>query len=520
MRSRILLTCSLVAFLLLVLGTFPARAEVRELVDFRVDALVGLGHGPYFSHVQAWKNTGIWVEAGDMVALQAEGLAWVAPPFTADRSRGPEGYGGLYCAFWNGIEHCLAEVPYAQAALVGKIGEDLGDEFLVGSTFSGVANDSGFLYLAFNDNYYYDNSGHFIVNGSVSPGTVIDFEGMVSGDYHQFTTPPEGALLTDQLVSTFGIKFESQYAGDYQPAAVIQLGSGHATSGVNGITSVSPDGTIDQGGVLVMTLWNPENSDQQAVTDYFSIRGDLKGNTTQTARLEGYSATGELLVVDEVVDSGGETMVLLAEGIHRIVFLGSPLTREIANHGIGLDDIVFAELTPVVRIVDDFAAMCLQNADACMTFVDAIADSAVCEPTVTTVTVIKEVEVPVETIVEVEKLVEVLVEVEKIVEVEVPAEYTVAAALAFLRSQPNLVKAALREWKKEDHHSKRSKKSKKARKEKQHSKKSKGHDSDDDSDGDSHHDNRSGLGDGSNPGNGKGRDHAKNQGTANPHHRR
>ena len=72
------------------------------------------------------------------------------------------------------------------------------------------------------------------------------------------------------------------------------------------------------------------------------------------------------------------------------------------------------------------------------------------------------------------------VEVEKIE--EVPANYTVETALAFLRDHPVAVKAALKRWKKEDRHG-----------------------------------NRSGLGDGANPGKGKGRENATNTGSLNPH---
>jgi MYXO-CTERM domain-containing protein len=52
--------------------------------------------------------------------------------------------------------------------LVGKIGT-LGDEFLVGSSFSGVANDTGFLYLGFNDSSYRDNLGFFTVSTTQVP---------------------------------------------------------------------------------------------------------------------------------------------------------------------------------------------------------------------------------------------------------------------------------------------------------------------------------------------------------------
>ena len=54
-------------------------------------------------------------------------------------------------------------------SLVGKIGTDLGDEFFVGSSFLGVANDTGFLYLGFNDSHFFDNLGFWTVSTTVVP---------------------------------------------------------------------------------------------------------------------------------------------------------------------------------------------------------------------------------------------------------------------------------------------------------------------------------------------------------------
>jgi hypothetical protein len=43
------------------------------------------------------------------------------------------------------------------------------DVFLVGSSFSGVANDTGLLYLGFNDTSYRDNLGFFTVSTTAVP---------------------------------------------------------------------------------------------------------------------------------------------------------------------------------------------------------------------------------------------------------------------------------------------------------------------------------------------------------------
>jgi hypothetical protein len=63
-----------------------------------------------------------------------------------------------------GPDGLAPNLPASIYALVGKIGTDLGDEFLVGSSFSGSANDTGILYLGFNDTSYRDNLGFFTVS--------------------------------------------------------------------------------------------------------------------------------------------------------------------------------------------------------------------------------------------------------------------------------------------------------------------------------------------------------------------
>jgi hypothetical protein len=147
-------------------ATIPADA----LINFQVDAYANVGNGPYSTHVSAWKNTGLFLNAGDQFALEAVG-AWRASPAghgapygTPEGNVGPDGDRDV--VFGNVI---APYVPESRYALVGKIGTDLGDEFLVGSTFSGTANDTGFLYLGFNDTYYFDNSGSVLVSTAPVP---------------------------------------------------------------------------------------------------------------------------------------------------------------------------------------------------------------------------------------------------------------------------------------------------------------------------------------------------------------
>jgi hypothetical protein len=156
---------SLLATIVFASTASAAIIPADALVNFQVDAYAPVGNGPYSTHVAAWKNTGLFLNAGDFFGLEATG-AWRASPAghgapygTPEGNVGPDGdkeivFGDVIAPY----------VPQSRYALVGKIGTDLGGEFLVGSSFSGSANDTGFLYLGFNDTHYFDNSGFVVVN--------------------------------------------------------------------------------------------------------------------------------------------------------------------------------------------------------------------------------------------------------------------------------------------------------------------------------------------------------------------
>ncbi len=156
---------SFVSFVVVLLLTSGASASVipaDALIDFQVDALAPVGDGPYSTHVVAWRNTGLFLNSGDVFALEATGIAAESPAGMAGGGRTPDGDG-------ESCGGCLADIPNSRYALVGKIGTDLGDEFLVGSSFLGAANDTGVLYLAFNDSNYNDNLGFFTVGTASVP---------------------------------------------------------------------------------------------------------------------------------------------------------------------------------------------------------------------------------------------------------------------------------------------------------------------------------------------------------------
>ena len=102
----------------------------------------------------------------------------------------------------------------------------------------------------------------------------ITFEsipGMTATDYRNISSiVPAGARLSTQLQTSHGVSFRS--AVDY--VALVTLGSGHATSGVNGIGGVSASDFIRYGQPVVITFSVPGSPAARAVTDFVSLRGD------------------------------------------------------------------------------------------------------------------------------------------------------------------------------------------------------------------------------------------------------
>lgn len=111
-----------------------------------------------------WFDTGLVFTAGDSVSITAHGQAMTGALVDyPDAHSDPDGQVHICSIYNNPFTDCAMEgAPYG--ALVGKFGAG-GTPFLVGSSYSGIAGESGELFLAVNDNlpYYEDNFGGFIV---------------------------------------------------------------------------------------------------------------------------------------------------------------------------------------------------------------------------------------------------------------------------------------------------------------------------------------------------------------------
>ncbi len=169
----------------------------------------------------------------------------------------------------------------------------------------------------------------------VAPIT-IDFE-MVDG-----VTPggisgavAAGSRLSNQLQAGYGVSFRSV---DKPYVALVRLGSGHATSGLNGIGSVSASDTMAYS-TMTITFSMPANPSLPAVTNQVSIRGDQIA-TAGTASVEAFDVDEVSLGKATVNDvSGGLTLLIAQPKIHSVTFTQVSKT-------IAFDDLVFNPLMP------------------------------------------------------------------------------------------------------------------------------------------------------------------------------
>jgi len=145
---------------------------------------------------------------------------------------------------------------------------------------------------------------------------VIDFEnppaGLVpNGSYIAGSAVSANADLTNQF-ENLGAIFTTVGGSPY--AALLNLGSGHAVSGTNGIGTVNTSGNLDYTLDLDIFLVVPGTL-TAAVTDLISIHGDqmsIPGDVVFTA----FDVNGNQLTSGTLPDTPGGTYSLSAAGIH------------------------------------------------------------------------------------------------------------------------------------------------------------------------------------------------------------
>ena len=164
-----------------------------------------------------------------------------------------------------------------------------------------------------------------------------------------FENPPAGLVPNSSFIAGTSVDADAQLTNQFESlgaifntiggspyAALIDLGTGHATSGTNGVGTVSSANTLDYTLDLDILLVVPGTL-TPAVTDTISIRGDeipSFGNVIYSA----YDTLGNLVASGVTQDQGGSTFSLSAPGIHEF-------RLHSVNGDVAYDDLVFD--TPV-----------------------------------------------------------------------------------------------------------------------------------------------------------------------------
>lgn len=176
----------------------------------------------------------------------------------------------------------------------------------------------------------------FLSIATCSANTLINFEpplpsGLVAMSFWEDTPVVPQSRITNQY-SNLGILMKN--------VALVNLGSGQATSGINGIAPTSVSGKIDYGSQATFTFVDPQNNASPATTDYFAISTDQSGGSGNTTTISGYDLNGNFLGSVSHIDTGGIMLQLQNIGkIHTIV-VGSTLINH-GSGGIALDDVRF-----------------------------------------------------------------------------------------------------------------------------------------------------------------------------------
>ena len=104
-----------------------------------------------------WQSTGVRIDQGDRVEIQAEG-EWL---YTPDEFHGPAGHPRFPAPSFYPVS------SGSGGALIGRIG-DTGGRFVVGERLNMQATQHGILYLRINDDILSDNDGWVAVRIDVT----------------------------------------------------------------------------------------------------------------------------------------------------------------------------------------------------------------------------------------------------------------------------------------------------------------------------------------------------------------
>ena len=179
-----------------------------------------------------------------------------------------------------------------------------------------------------------------LAGSSYGQPVTVDFESFNGMSFFGGTPVPASAQLSSQLLSSHGLLFSSDSGSPF--VAVVALGANHATSGINGIGGVDSSGLLSYGTAFRIEFFLPSNPAVPAVTDFFSIRGDLIANGNHPVTLEAFDVTGGLLGSMTQIDSQPWTLSFAGAGIHSVHISQAPVAFSAA-----FDDLTFNALVAV-----------------------------------------------------------------------------------------------------------------------------------------------------------------------------
>jgi hypothetical protein len=170
----------------------------------------------------------------------------------------------------------------------------------------------------------------------------VDFEGLTGMGNAPGNPIPAPSRLYNQL-SSLDVLFTS--GSSY--VAVVNLGLGHATSGINAIGGSTSGGllTYNQSFPITVSFFDNGNISAPLTTNFVSIRGDNWTTSGLSVYLKAFDLDGNLIDQDVATDTGGVgvtlTLTVIAPGIHSVQFFGT----DEGTGTVAFDDLTFD--TPV-----------------------------------------------------------------------------------------------------------------------------------------------------------------------------
>src|SRR3989475_7281109 len=135
-----------------------------------------------------------------------------------------------------------------------------------------------------------------LASGERAGAGVITFEsvpGVTGMAFLDGMPVPLDARLGAQLQLSDGVSFSSIAGSSIVGyVALVNLGSGHATSGVNGIGGVDAANTLRYNSPVMITFTLPGDPSTPAITNFVSIRGDQFAVVGGSATMEAFDVNG------------------------------------------------------------------------------------------------------------------------------------------------------------------------------------------------------------------------------------